>query len=106
MFPHATSVARLRARHRGSRRGHVTAHVLGALPRMDAQSQGAGWLLEIERGPAGFGPGARAPVRLQVSALRGMLVPATALIYAEQGAYVYRQIKGDKIDTFATSRSQ
>ena len=72
---------------------HVAAHVLGALPRTDAQSQSAGWLLEIERAPAGFGPGARAPVRLQGSAVRGLLVPATALIYAEQGAYVYRRIK-------------
>jgi hypothetical protein len=79
---------------------HVAAHVLGALPRTPEQSQSAGWLLEIERAPAGFGPGARAPVRLQVSAVRGLLVPAAALIYAEQGAYVYRQIKGDKIGTF------
>jgi hypothetical protein len=78
----------------------VVAHVLGALPRTDAQSQSAGWLLEIERAPAGFGPGARAPVRLQLSAARGMLVPAAALIYAEQGAYVYRRITGDKVDTF------
>jgi hypothetical protein len=78
----------------------VVAHVLGALPRSDAQSQSAGWLLEIERAPAGFGPGARAPVRLQLSAARGMLVPATALIYAEQGTYVYRRITGDKLDTF------
>jgi hypothetical protein len=79
---------------------HVAAHVLGALPRTPEQSQSAGWLLEIERAPAGFGPGARAPVRLQVSAVRGLLVPAAALIYAEQGAYVYRQITGDKIGTF------
>jgi hypothetical protein len=79
---------------------HVAAQVLGALPRTDAQSQSAGWLLEIERAPQGLGPGARAAVRLQVSAVRGMLVPATALIYAEQGAYVYRRIQGDKADTF------
>jgi hypothetical protein len=79
---------------------HVAARVLGALPRTDVQSQSSGWLLEIAHAPEGFGPGARAPVRLQVSAVRGMLVPAAALIYAEQGAYVYRQLKGDKIDTF------
>ncbi len=78
----------------------LVAQVLGVLPRTDAASQSAGWLLEIARAPAGFGPGARAPVRLQLSASRGMLVPATALIYAEQGAYVYRRITGDKVDTF------
>lgn len=80
---------------------HIAAHVLGALPRTDAQSQSAGWLLEVERAPAGLGPGARATVRLAGAAAQGLLVPATSLVYAEQGTYVYRQRKGEKRDTFA-----
>ena len=30
-----------------------------------------------------------------------MLVPASALIYGQSGAYVYRRIAGDKPDTFS-----
>jgi hypothetical protein len=70
----------------------VGARVLGALPRTDPQSQSAGWLLQLEHAPEGFGPGARTLVRLQsATATSGMLVPAAALFYAEDGAYVYRQ---------------
>jgi len=70
----------------------IAARVLGPLPRTDAQSQGGGWLLQIERGPAGFGPGARAQVQLQAAAVSGVLVPAAALLYGDRGAYVYRQV--------------
>ena len=80
---------------------HVGARVLGPLPRTDAQAQSAGWLLEVERAPEGFGPGARAPVRLSTAPLHGVLVPAAALVYAEQGAYVYRQRAGERSGTFA-----
>jgi hypothetical protein len=70
---------------------HIAAQVLGPLPRADAQVQSAGWLLELERVPAGLGPGARALVRLRAAATTaGLLVPAAALLYAQQGAYVYR----------------
>jgi len=70
----------------------VAARVLGPLPRTDAASQSAGWLLAVEHGPEGFGPGMRATVQLHSAAqTRGLMVPATALLYAEQGAYVYRQ---------------
>ena len=79
----------------------ITAQVLGALPRTDAQAQSAGWLLEVDRAPPGLGPGARATVRLAGAAAHGLLVPASALIYAEQGTYVYRQVPGEKRDTFA-----
>ena len=70
---------------------HLSARVLGPLPRTDAASQGAGWLLETDSAPEGLGPGARVPVRLMTAHAEGLLVPAGALIYAEQGAYVYRQ---------------
>jgi hypothetical protein len=82
---------------------HVAARVLGPLPRTDAQSQGAVWLLQIERRPLALGPGARTLVRLNGAAVSGLLLPATALLYAEQGAYVYRQISagGDQMFQYA-----
>jgi len=80
---------------------HMSAHVLGVLPRVDAQSQSAGWLLELDRSPQGLGPGARAAVQLQAATTKGLLVPAAALVYASSGTYVYRRIAGDKADTFA-----
>ena len=79
----------------------IAAHVLGPLSRTDAQAQSAGWLLEVDHAPPGLGPGARATVRLAGAAVQGLLVPAASLIYAEQGTYVYRQVKGEKRDTFA-----
>jgi len=71
---------------------HLVARVLGPLPRTDAQSQSSGWLLELAHPPPGLGPGARVPVRLQSASGTGLLVPASALLYAETGAYVYRQL--------------
>ena len=80
---------------------NVDARVLGALPRTDPQSQSAGWLLQLEHAPEGFGPGARTLVRLQSTArASGMLVPAAALFYAEDGAYVYRQETTVGADSF------
>jgi hypothetical protein len=71
---------------------NVDAQVLGTLPRADAQSQSTGWLLEMGAAPAGLGPGARVAVRLQAPAVAGLVVPAAALVYAEDGTYVYRQL--------------
>jgi hypothetical protein len=80
---------------------NVAARVLGPLPRSDPQSQSASWLLELERGPEGVGPGARAAVQLQTAAAAaGLLVPAAALVYAEQGVFVYRQESAGPADTF------
>jgi hypothetical protein len=76
----------------------VAARVLGPLPRTDPQSQSTGWLLQIDRRPEGLGPGARAHVRLQAAPLGGVLVPAAALLYGAQGAYVYREIGGSGTD--------
>lgn len=69
----------------------VTAQVLGPLPHTDTQSQSAGWLLRVERAPAGFGPGARFLVQLHTAAVHGLLVPVNSLIYAHDGTYVFRQ---------------
>jgi hypothetical protein len=70
---------------------NVGAQVLGTLSRTTAQSQSTGWLLEVGAAPAGLGPGARVVVRLQAPEIAGLMVPAEALIYAEDGIYVYRQ---------------
>jgi hypothetical protein len=80
---------------------HVTARVLGPLPRTDAQSQSAGWLLEVDRAPEGFGPGARAAARLKPGLEHGLLVPAAALVYSQAGTYVYRRVPAEKRDSFA-----
>lgn len=80
---------------------HVAARVLGVLPRADAQSQSAGWLLEVPRAPAGLGPGARTAVQLRTVSARGLAVPATALVFEQGGAYVYRRSAGDKPNTYA-----
>jgi hypothetical protein len=76
----------------------VAARVLGPLPRTDPQSQSTGWLLEIEHKPEGLGPGARAHVQLQAAPVGGVLVPAGALLYGDQGAYVYREVSGSGTD--------
>jgi hypothetical protein len=70
---------------------NVVARVLGPLPRIEAQSQSAGWLLAIEHGPQGLAPGAHVPVRLEAVSVTGLLVPAAALVYSPEGAFVYRQ---------------
>ncbi|HSY05977.1 MAG TPA: hypothetical protein VK803_08520 [Steroidobacteraceae bacterium] len=79
----------------------VSARVLGALPRVDVQTQTSGWLLQLERAPPGLGPGARVRVRLQTTAAAGLLVPAAALLYAAEGAYVYRRVSGTGADRFS-----
>jgi len=71
----------------------VPARVLGPLPHA-AELQSTGLLLQLDRAPAGLGPGARLPVRLQGAGGAGLLVPRGALLYGEQGAYVYRVHEG------------
>lgn len=70
---------------------NVSARVLGPLPRTDGPAQTGGWLLELEGTPPGLGPGARAEVRLQGAAAAGLLVPAEALVFAQNAAYVFRR---------------
>jgi hypothetical protein len=80
---------------------NLTARVLGPLPRAEAQSQSAAWLLLLEHAPEGLGPGAPALVRLRSAApANGVLVPAGALLYAEDGTYVYRQVHAQGADKF------
>lgn len=70
----------------------VPARVLGLLQRSSAELQSVGLLLQVDHAPAGLGPGARVPVTLLGVPNSGVLVPKGALLYGEQGAYVYRQL--------------
>jgi hypothetical protein len=49
-------------------------------------------LIEVPSAPAGLGPGARIPVALTTAARAGLLLPRDALLYDENGAYVYKQL--------------
>lgn len=68
----------------------VPARVLGPLPQAAAQMQSTGLLLQMSSPPAGLGANARLPVTLEGKARDGCVVPDGALLYGEQGAYVYR----------------
>lgn len=69
----------------------VAGHVLGAL-RQSSELQSAGLLVEVPNAPAGLGSGARLPVALLTAERSGMLLPRDALLYDENGAYVYKQL--------------
>ena len=73
----------------------IPARVLGPLPPAKAPMQRVGQLLQMSHPPVGLGPGARLPVVLEGSRRDGAVVPAGALLYGEQGAYVY-QVLPDK----------
>jgi hypothetical protein len=75
---------------------NVAARVLGSLQRTDPQLQGAAWLLAVDRAPQGLGPGTHVRVLLERAPVKGLLVPALALLYDEKGAYVYRHVGRNK----------
>lgn len=68
----------------------VPARVLGPLPQAATQIQSVGLLLRIPHPPAGLGPGAELPVMLEGTDRDGRVVPDGALLYGQQGVYVYR----------------
>jgi len=70
------------------------ARVLGLLQRSQSELPGVSVLLEAEQLPPEVGPGARVPVQLRGANLSGVLIPASALLYGAEGAYVYRQFAG------------
>lgn len=76
----------------------VPARVLGLLQRGATDLQSVGLLLQADRVPAGLGPGARLPVTLLGAPGSGVLVPKGALLYGDQGAYVYRQLHDKSTD--------
>lgn len=70
----------------------VPARVLGPLPQAAAHMQGVGLLLQMPNPPTGLGPGAQLPVVLEGTHRSGSVVPDGALLYGEQGAYIYRML--------------
>jgi multidrug efflux pump subunit AcrA (membrane-fusion protein) len=69
----------------------VPGRVLGAL-RQSSESQSAALLIEVPNVPMGLGPGARVPVALLSADRKGLLIPRDAVLYDENGAYVYKQL--------------
>jgi hypothetical protein len=70
----------------------VPARILGTL-RQISEAQSAGLLLETQNAPIGLGPGARIPVTLLAAQRSGLLVPREAILYDENGPYVYKQLE-------------
>jgi hypothetical protein len=69
----------------------VPGRVLGIL-RETTELQSVGLLIEVPNAPGGLGPGARVPVAVFAAERRGLLLPRDALLYDENGAYVYKQL--------------
>ena len=69
----------------------VPGRVLGAL-REATELQSVGLLIEVPSAPTGLGVGARVPVTLLTDERSGLLLPRSALLYDENGAYVYKQL--------------
>jgi hypothetical protein len=69
----------------------VPGRVLGIL-RETTELQSVGLLIEVPNAPSGLGPGARVPVALLTDERKGLWLPRDALLYDENGAYVYKQL--------------
>jgi hypothetical protein len=69
----------------------VPGRILGVLGQF-TELQSAGLLIEVRNPPAGLASGARIPVSLYGAQIRGMQVPRDAVLYDENGAYVYKQV--------------
>jgi hypothetical protein len=69
----------------------VPGRVLG-ISRQSTESQSVGLLIEVKNAPAGLGPGARVPIALLSAQRSSLLVPREAVLYDENGAYVYKQL--------------
>jgi hypothetical protein len=69
----------------------VPGRVLGALGQ-PSELQSVGLLIEVRNPPAGLAPGARIPLALLSADVKGLLLPNDALLYGENGAYVYKKV--------------
>jgi hypothetical protein len=69
----------------------VPGRVLGPLAQF-SDSQSAGLLLQIDHPPPGLAAGARIPLWLYGAERAGMLLPREAILYDENGAYVYKRM--------------
>lgn len=83
----------------------VPGSVLGVLRQAD-ETQGMGLLIGVEHSPAGLGPGARVPVALICGQRSGLLLPQEALLYDEQGPYVFRELNDIPIGHAEQGRSR
>ena len=70
----------------------VPGRVLGIL-RETTELQSVGLLIEVSSAPGGLAAGARVPVALLTAERKGMLLPRDALLYDENGAYVYKRLE-------------
>ena len=68
----------------------VPGHVLGVLGEA-SELQSAGVLIEVDKPPAGLAAGARVPLSLFGATREGMYLPRDAVLYDENGAYVYKR---------------
>lgn len=69
----------------------VPGRVLGRLEQ-PSDLQSAALLIEVRSPPPGLAPGARIPLELVSADRTGLLLPNEALLYGEEGAYVYKQV--------------
>jgi multidrug efflux pump subunit AcrA (membrane-fusion protein) len=69
----------------------VPGRVVGTL-RETTELQSAALLIEVPNAPDGLGNGARVPVALLWAQRSGLLLPREALLYDENGAFVYKQL--------------
>ena len=69
----------------------VPGRVLGVL-RQTSELQSVGLLIDVANAPQGLGPGARTQVVLMTATRSGLLLPRDALLYDENGTYVYKQL--------------
>ncbi len=69
----------------------VPGRILGML-RQTTDIQSVGLLIEVQSAPAGLAPGARVPVALLTGERSGLLLPRDAVLYDENGAYVYKRL--------------
>lgn len=74
------------------------ARVLGVFPQGGEALSSAALLLQADRPPVGLAPGARLPVQLEGASRPGMAVPRSALLYGEDGTYVYVELPGRTAD--------
>jgi hypothetical protein len=80
----------------------VPGRTLGVL-RETTETQSIGLLIEVPNAPAGLGPGARVPVTLSSGARSGFLLPREAVLYDENGAYVFKRSERKTQKTDKTS---
>ncbi len=71
----------------------VRGRVLG-LMRTTGGAQSVGLLVELSGVPRGLAAGARVPVALLGARRPGRFVPRSAVLYGDDGAFVYREVQG------------